>query len=100
MSANPAALGLGVSDADFGTFTGGVYADDQTAKQLFRERCSGCHELDRIYAKVKEERDKTAAWLHVVTRMRAKAPDWISEDDAERIIDYLRTRTKPKKAVK
>ena len=73
-------------------------SDDQTAKDLFRERCSGCHELDRIYAQVKQERDKAAAWLHVVTRMRAKAPDWISEADAQRIIDYLRERTKPKKA--
>lgn len=74
--------------------------DERTAKELFRERCSGCHELDRVYAQVKQERDKTAAWLHVVTRMRAKAPDWISEADAERIIDYLRARTTPKKATK
>ncbi len=72
-------------------------SEDQTAKELFRERCSGCHELDRVYAQVKQERDKTAAWLHVVTRMRAKAPDWISESDAERIIEYLRARTAPAK---
>lgn len=25
-------------------------------KRLFRERCKGCHELDRIYAQVKTER--------------------------------------------
>ncbi|MDH3716244.1 MAG: cytochrome c [Gammaproteobacteria bacterium] len=68
---------------------------EKPAKELFRERCSGCHELDRVYAQIKQERDKAAAWLHVVTRMRAKAPDWISEADAQRIVDYLRERTTP-----
>ncbi len=68
-----------------------------SAKQLFRQRCKGCHELDRIYAQVKTERENPTAWLHVVTRMQAKAPGWISEGEAKQIIDYLRTRTQPKK---
>lgn len=65
-------------------------------KELFRERCKGCHELDRIYEQVKSERENPTAWLHVVTRMQAKAPGWISESEAKQIIDYLRSRTKPK----
>ena len=66
------------------------------ARTLFRERCAGCHELDRIYARAREERARPAAWLHVVTRMRAKSPGWISDEEAERIVQYLRERTTPK----
>ncbi|GAB4354720.1 MAG: hypothetical protein Kow006_20650 [Gammaproteobacteria bacterium] len=65
-------------------------------KELFRERCKGCHELDRIYEQVKTEREKPSAWLHVVARMQAKAPQWISKEEADQIIDYLRSRTVPK----
>ena len=68
------------------------------ARTLFRERCAGCHELDRIYARAREERSRPAAWLHVVTRMRAKSPGWISDEEAERIVEYLRERTTPKVA--
>lgn len=68
-----------------------------SSKQLFRERCKGCHELDRIYAQVKTERENPTAWLHVVTRMQGKAPGWISEQEAKQIIDYLRSRTRPRK---
>ncbi|MDX1594761.1 MAG: cytochrome c [Gammaproteobacteria bacterium] len=65
-------------------------------KQLFRERCKGCHELDRVYRQVQAERDNPYAWMHVVTRMQAKNADWISEDEAQRIVEYLRSRTVPK----
>jgi mono/diheme cytochrome c family protein len=65
----------------------------ENAKELFRERCKGCHELDRIYMQVKTERENPQAWMHVVTRMQAKAPDWISEEEAREIVDYLRERT-------
>ena len=74
-----------------------VQADKiESPKLLFRERCTGCHELDRIYEQVKKERDSSSAWLHVVTRMRAKAPEWIDEKEAQQIVDYLRVRTTPK----
>lgn len=74
-----------------------VQADEiESPKLLFRERCTGCHELDRIYEQVKRERDSSSAWLHVVTRMRAKAPEWIDEKETQQIVDYLRVRTTPK----
>lgn len=66
-------------------------------KQAFRNRCATCHSLDRVYQQVKKERDKASAWIHVVNRMRAKAPEWISEEEARQIVDYLQSRTYPKK---
>ena len=71
-------------------------AEFEEATAIYFQRCSGCHELDRVYARVKAERDRPAAWMHVVTRMRGKAPSWISAAEAERIITYLRERTTPK----
>ena len=46
---------------------------------------------------MKKERDKASAWIHVVNRMRGKAPDWISEEEARQIVEYLQSRTYPKK---
>lgn len=66
-------------------------------KQAFRTRCATCHNLDRVYQQVKKERDKASAWIHIVNRMRAKAPDWISEEEARQIVEYLQSRTYPKK---
>lgn len=66
-------------------------------KQAFRTRCATCHELDRVYQQVKQERGKASAWIHIVNRMRAKAPDWISEEEARQIVEYLQSRTYPKK---
>jgi mono/diheme cytochrome c family protein len=67
------------------------------SKQVFRERCATCHNLERVYRQVGQERGKAAAWVHMVNRMRAKAPEWISEQEAQQIVDYLRSRTHPKK---
>jgi len=68
----------------------------EDGKALFRERCKGCHELDRIYQQVVTERENPYAWMHVVTRMQAKNPEWINEQEAKLIVDYLRARTLPK----
>ena len=68
----------------------------EDGKALFRERCKGCHELDRVYQQVVAERANPYAWMHVVTRMQAKNSEWISEQEAQLIVDYLRARTLPK----
>ena len=34
--------------------------------------------------------------MHVVTRMQAKNQEWISEDEAKLIVEYLQERTVPK----
>jgi mono/diheme cytochrome c family protein len=68
----------------------------EDGKALFRERCKGCHELDRVYQQVKVERENPYAWMHVVTRMQAKNQEWISEAEAKLIVEYLQSRTVPK----
>lgn len=59
------------------------------AAALFRRRCSACHTLERIYLKV--EKDPATAWMHIVTRMKEKAPQWLSAEDASKITNYIKT---------
>ncbi len=61
--------------------------------EVFRERCSACHTLERVYLELEEskEKGKAAPWMHIVKRMREKAPEWITEKEAEQILSYLRT---------
>lgn len=64
------------------------------AADLFRERCTGCHTLERIYLELEEHKQlagKSAAWMHIVKRMREKAPDWIDKKEAEQIARFLKT---------
>lgn len=59
------------------------------AQDIFVERCSACHSLQRIYSKIKE--DKIPAWAHIVQRMQTKAPQWLSSAEAKKIIEYLQS---------
>lgn len=53
---------------------------------LFELKCSRCHVLDRpIHAKDFSSED----WVNTVMRMREKVPDWISMEEAKKIIEYL-----------
>ncbi|MEE8387780.1 MAG: hypothetical protein V3R65_04320 [Acidiferrobacterales bacterium] len=59
---------------------------------VFRERCTGCHSLERIYLELEEHKQlagKSAGWMHIVKRMREKAPDWMTSKEAEKIVKYL-----------
>lgn len=56
---------------------------------VFRERCSVCHTLERVYLHLEESEDVGPVWLHIVQRMRSKAPEWIDEDEARMIMEYL-----------
>ena len=56
---------------------------------VFRERCSGCHTLERVYLHLEQSGREGAAWVHIVNRMQSKAPDWITEDEAMKILGYL-----------
>ncbi len=72
------------------------------AAATFRERCTGCHSLERIYLELEEHKKlagKSAAWMHIVKRMREKAPDWIDSREAEKIVSYLQ-KLKPVKKEK
>jgi len=58
---------------------------------IFRERCTACHSLERVF-KGRDGREFTAKdWTHLVSRMREKAPDWISQKEARQITNYLKT---------
>jgi len=59
------------------------------AAALFRQRCSACHTLERVYLKV--EQDPATAWMHIVNRMQQKSPEWLNENDARKIAEYLKT---------
>lgn len=61
----------------------------ENSAELFRERCSSCHTLERVYLYL-EDADTTAdAWMHIVNRMQQKAPDLITPEEAQQILSYL-----------
>lgn len=70
----------GVRRPDHGDISGGP-------AEVFRERCAGCHPLERSYLYLETTLDP--AWPLLVKRMQLKAPDWISDTEAEQIVDYL-----------
>ena len=62
---------------------------------LFRQRCSACHSLERVYLQLDEHR--ALSWAHVVKRMQEKAPQWLTDQEAEQILQYLQTLKPVKK---
>ena len=54
-------------------------------KTLFEQKCGVCHGLDRATART-ETKEK---WASIIMEMQGKRADWISEDDAARVLDYL-----------
>jgi hypothetical protein len=57
---------------------------------LFKEKCGICHSVDRALNRF----DPTESWEKVVARQRAKAPFWISAEQARAVVNYLETRGK------
>jgi len=55
---------------------------------LFATRCSACHTLERVFKRLSES-DQPIDWEHLVARMREKAPEWLTEEETERIYEYL-----------
>jgi len=62
-------------------------------KDVFRTRCVGCHNMDRIFEKIAANGGNSQTWMHIVERMRAKQPEWISEDEARRIVEYITSKS-------
>lgn len=54
---------------------------------VFRDRCAGCHPLERAYLYLETELEPH--WPLLVKRMQVKAPEWISDAEAEQIVTYL-----------
>lgn len=56
-------------------------------KALFEQKCGVCHDLARATAR-QETREK---WAEVVKSMQGKKADWISDQDAAKIVEFLAT---------
>ena len=54
-------------------------------KAIFEQKCSACHGLDRATART-ETKER---WKEIIKEMQGKRADWISDDDAAKILDYL-----------
>jgi len=57
----------------------------EEGKILFEQKCSVCHGLDRSTA-LPETREK---WASIIREMQGKKADWISDEEGERILEYL-----------
>lgn len=62
-------------------------AIDGSPADVFRDRCAGCHPLERAYLYLETELEPH--WPLLVKRMQVKAPEWISDEEAEQIVRYL-----------
>lgn len=60
-------------------------ASTADGKTLFDQKCSVCHGLDRATARA-ESKEK---WAEIVKTMQGKKADWISDAEAQKIVDYL-----------
>lgn len=62
-------------------------AIDGSPADVFRDRCAGCHPLERAYLYLETELEPH--WPLLVKRMQVKAPEWISDAEADQIVEYL-----------
>jgi hypothetical protein len=63
-------------------------------KEFIEVKCTMCHFTDRIY----KEKRYPMEWISIVNRMKAKNPTWISQEDADKILDYLMKNNSESKA--
>ena len=59
--------------------------------KLLAARCTACHSLERVFTKLQSKDNTDATWTHIISRMRGKAPDWVSEDEAAMLANYIST---------
>jgi mono/diheme cytochrome c family protein len=55
------------------------------AKSVFQQKCSVCHSLERPLKKNKEFQ----AWVETVSRMAAKKPEYLTEEEIQAISGFL-----------
>jgi cytochrome c5 len=53
-------------------------------EELLQERCTRCHDLDRVHAAGKSESE----WEATVERMRGKGAE-LTDDEAQILVEYL-----------
>ena len=58
---------------------------------LFLQRCTACHTAEQIFNRLKtDKRGKTVSgWPGIVKRMQQKAPNWITNAEADNIVSFL-----------
>lgn len=61
------------------------------SEALFRERCSACHTLERVYLEIEKTKGRPPPWLHIVKRMQEKSPQWITPAEGNEILKYLQS---------
>ncbi len=64
------------------------------ADEIFAARCQACHSMERISVYLGPNAAEMD-WSHVVSRMRGKAPQWITDAESQQIIDYLQSLSPP-----
>lgn len=63
----------------------------QNPYELFLQRCTACHTAEQVFTRLKSDKknETVAAWPNIVNRMRQKAPNWITESEAQIITGFL-----------
>lgn len=54
-------------------------------KALFEQKCSVCHGLDRATARAETKEQ----WSSIIKSMQTKKADWISDEEAAKIAEFL-----------
>jgi cytochrome c2 len=62
-----------------------VMVNVNVGRQVVQRKCAACHSLERVYAYVKTE----AGWRDYISRMRAKDPAIMSDQEALEVLGYL-----------
>lgn len=57
----------------------------EEGKVLFEQKCSVCHGLDRSTARA-ETKER---WKAIIQEMQGRKADWISDAEADKILEYL-----------
>lgn len=68
-----------------------VKIDLNQAAATMQQRCSRCHNLDRVVSAVKDG----PGWLTTVARMQARPGSGLSDEDASLIVSYLTSQAAP-----
>jgi len=67
--------------------------ENNNEEQLFKTKCSACHSYE-IPLSMKKDRK---GWEETVKLMQQKKPNFISDKDAQKIIDFLVSQSNNKK---
>jgi mono/diheme cytochrome c family protein len=68
---------------------------DAGGQEMFFTRCSACHTIERVFSKLEDSAQDNPPWAHTVSRMRGKAPQWMTEEETALILEYLQSLNVP-----